>query len=256
MKLAFLFPGKEAEKEANPEFFRSLQGTIDSVKRPDTDVRIYALPNNLPDEGEMAYWYVHPKMFSAMIGIAKKAEKDGADAVVVGCVGSTDAEYGIKEVLDIPAVGIGESCLLMAQVVGQSFSILTYDNKIGAWIDRMVREKHLEDFCVSVRPANISLNEMMGRNAMAKIYQKVLVQAKKAVEEDRADVLVNGSAGFAGLADYLRKRVEVPVVDAVEAGIKFGEMFADLKKSKNLMQSKYATYRSSPNMDKVLQKYF
>ncbi len=256
MKLAFIFPGKESEKEANPAFFKSLKDTIDSVKRPDTSVKIYALPNDLPDEAEMAYWYVHPKMFSAMIPVARQAQKDGCDAVVIGCVGSTDAEYGIKEVLDIPAVGIGESCLLMAQVLGQSFSIMTYDNKIAAWIDRMVRERHLEDFCVSVRPANIPLDEMMGRNAMAKIYERVLNQARLAVSEDRADVIVNGSAGFAGLADYLRKHVEAPVVDAVEAGIKFGEMFADLKKSKNLYQSKVATYKSSPNLDKVLKKYF
>lgn len=256
MKLAFIFPGKESEKEANPAFFKSLKETIDSVKRADTKVEIYALPNDLPDEAEMAYWYVHPMMFSGMIGVARKAQKDGADAVVIGCVGSTDAEYGVKEVLDVPAVGIGEASLLMAQVLGQNFSIMTYDNKIAAWIDRMVRERHLEDFCVSVRPANIPLDEMMGRNAMAKIYERVLTQAKLAITEDRADVIVNGSAGFVGLADYLRKRVDAPVVDAVEAGIKFGEMFADLKKSKNLYQSKVYTYRSSPNLDKVLGKYF
>jgi Asp/Glu/hydantoin racemase len=256
VKLAFIFPGKESEKDANPAFFKSMRETIDSVRRPDTTVEIYALPNDLPDEAEMAYWYVHPKMFSAMIGVARRAQKDGMDAVVVGCVGSTDAEYGIKEVLDIPAVGIGESCLLMAQLLGQNFSIMTYDNKIAAWIDRMVRERHLEDFCVSVRPANIPLEEMMGRSSMARIYERVLNQAKLAITEDRADVIVNGSAGFVGLADYLRKRVEAPVVDAIEAGIKFGEMMADLKKSKNLYQSKVYTFKPSPNVDKVLGKYF
>lgn len=256
MKLAFMFPGREVEKTNNPSFFKSLEATIKSVKRPDTEFKIYALPNDLPEENEMAYWYVHPKMFSAMIGVAKQAERDGNDVVVIGCVGSTDAEYGIKEVLDIPAVGIGESCLLLAQILGQNFSLLTYDNKIGAWIDRLVRERHLEDFCVSVRPANVSLAEMMERGAMDKIYQKILTQAKLAIEQDRAEVLVNASAGFAGLADYLRKRVDAPVVDAVESGIKFGEMMADLKKSKGLYQSKVACYRSSPNMDKVLKQYF
>lgn len=256
MKLAFLFPGAESEKKANPTFFESLKGTIDSVKRPDTNVEIYAIPDPLPPEAEMAYWYVHPMMFSAMVPVAKKAERDGCDAVVVGCVGSTDAQYAIKEILDIPVVGIDEASFLMAQVLGQSFSILTYDNKIAAWIDRLVRDRHLEDFCVSVRPANISLSEMMERGSMDKIYNKILEQAKLAISEDRADVVVNGSAGFAGLADYLRKRIDAPVVDAVEAGIKFGEMMADLKKSKNLLQSKVATYRASPNTDKVLAKYF
>jgi allantoin racemase len=255
MKLAFLFPGRDVERENNPTFFKSLKATIESVKRPDTSVEILTLPNSLPEETEMAYWYVHPTMFSALIRVAKRAERDGFDGVVIGCVGSTDAEYAIKEVLDIPAVGIGESALLLAQVLGQNFSILTYDNKIAAWIDRLVRERQLENFCVSVRPANISLGEMMGRGSMAKIYRKVLTEARLAVSEDRAEVLVNASAGFAGLADYLRKRVEAPVVDAVEAGIKFGEMLADLKKSKGLYQSKVAAFRSSPNTAKVIEKY-
>jgi Asp/Glu/hydantoin racemase len=256
MKLAYIFPGRDAERKDNPSFFKSLKAAMDSVKRPDTSISILTLPGRLPGEAEMAYWYVHPKVFSAMIPVAERAQRDGFDAVVIGCVGSTDAEYAIKEVLDIPAVGIGESALLLAQVLGQNFSILTYDNKTAAWIDRLVRERHLEDFCVSVRPLNVSLGEMMGREAMARIYQRVLREARLAASEDRAEVVVIGSSGFAGLADYLRKRIKTPVVDPVEAGIKLAEALADLKQSKNVYQSKAAAYRSSPNTAKVLGEYF
>jgi len=255
MKLAFIFPGREQDLKSSPSFYQSLQNTIESVKRPDTSYEILSLSNSLPEENEMAYWYVHPRMFSALIGAAKRAEKNGFDAVIVGCVGATDAEYGVKEVLDIPAVGVGESALLLAQVLGQNFSILTYDNKIAAWIDRMVREQHLEHRCVSIRPANIPLGEMLARGGLAKIYRKLLVETKKAVSEDRAEVVVNASTGFVGLADYLRKHVDVPVVDAVEAGVKFAEMLADLKKTKNLYQSKVACYKASPNALEVIQKY-
>ena len=256
MRLAFVFPGRDVDKENNPSFFKSLQATIESVKRPDTSVEILTLPDSLPEETEMAYWYVHPLMFSALVATAKRAEEQGFDAVIVGCVGATDAEYAIKEVLDIPAVGVGESALLLAQVLGQNFSLLTYDNKIAAWIDRLVYERHLQDICVSVRPANISLGEMMARGSMEKIYKKVLAQAKLAISEDRAEVVVNASTGFAGLADYLRKHIDAPVVDAVEAGVKFAEMLADLKMSKNLYQSKVAAYKPSPNAAKVIKEYF
>ncbi|MDA4114716.1 MAG: aspartate/glutamate racemase family protein [Thaumarchaeota archaeon] len=256
MRLAFVFPGRDVDKKNNPSFFRSLEATIDSVKRPETSVEILTLPDSLPEETEMAYWYVHPLMFSGLVAAAKHAEEEGFDAVIVGCVGATDAEYAIKEVLDIPAVGVGESALLLAQVIGQNFSLLTYDNKIAAWIDRLVYERHLQDVCVSVRPANISLGEMMARGAIEKIYKKVLAQAKLAVSVDRAEVVVNASTGFAGLADYLRKHIDAPVVDAVEAGVKFAEMLADLKKSKNLYQSKVAAYKPSPNAAKIIKQYF
>ena len=106
-----------------------------------------------------------------------------------------------------------------------------------------------------MRPANISLGEMIGRGQMARIYRKLLAEAKRAISEDRAEVLVNASTGFVGLADYLRKRIDAPVVDAAEAGVKFAEMLADLKKTKNVYQSKVACYRASPNMEKVIKAY-
>lgn len=255
MKLAYLFPGRTADRDDNPEFFHSLEATIEGVKRRDTSVEIITLPDSLPEEGEMAYWYAHPKMFSAMIVAAKRAEKAGFDGVIVGCVGATDAEYGVKEVLDIPVVGVGEAALLLAQVLGQNFAILTYDGKVAAWVDRLLRERHLEDFCVSVRPANVTLAEMMARGALPKIYRRILKEARAAIVEDRAEVIVNGSTGFAGLADYLRKRVAAPVIDPVESGVKFAEMLVDLKKAKNLYQSKVASFRSSPNAEKVIAEF-
>ena len=104
-KLAFLFPGRDADRENNPSFFKSLEDTIQSVARADTSFEIFTLPNSLPEETEMAYWYVHPLMFSSLIAAAKRAEDAGFDVVVIGCVGATDAEYAIKEVLNIPRWG-------------------------------------------------------------------------------------------------------------------------------------------------------
>lgn len=256
MKLAFLYLAREAERKPNAKVFESLEKTIESVKRADTAVKVCLLRDSAPPDGEMGYWYMHPKMYTEMIPVAMQAQDDGFDAVVIGCVGSTDAEYAIKEVLDIPVVGIGESCLHLAQIYGQNFSIITYDNKVAAWIDRIVREQHLEDFCVSVRPAGVSPREMHERGSMSTIYRKLLREAKLAVSEDRAEVVVNASAGFVGVADYLRKHVDAPVVDAVESGIKFGEMLADLKKSKNLYQSKVACFRPSPNASQMVAKYY
>ena len=256
MRLAYLHPGKESDKKVTPEFFTALEGVIRSVARPETSFEIWGLEGKLPEEDEMAYWYVHPKIFSAMIANAKRAENEGFDGVVIGCVGATDAEYAIKEVLDIPVAGIGESALLLAQILGQNFSILTYNNKIAAWIDRLVSEHHLGDKCVSVRPANISLGEALGRDAMAAIREKMLTQARKAMEEDRAEVIVNASAGFVGMADYLRKNIEAPVVDSVESGVKFAEMLVDLRKAKGLLHSKVASFQASPNTDKVIAEFF
>src|ERR1700722_12515560 len=88
MRLAYIHPGKESDKQVTPEFFKEMEGAIRNVVRPDTSFEIWGLPGNLPEEDEMAYWYVHPKIFSGMIANAKRAEKAGFDGVVIGCVGA------------------------------------------------------------------------------------------------------------------------------------------------------------------------
>ncbi len=255
MKLAYLHPGRESRKKVTPEFFRVLEGVIRSVARPDTTFEIIGLPETLPEEKELIYWYVHPMLYNELIVAAKRAEKDGFDAVVIGSVGATEAEYAIKEVLDIPVVGIGESSLLLAQILGQNFSLLTYNNKVAAWMDRLMREHHLGDRCVSIRPANVTLTQLLSRESMNDVFERMLDQAKKTLEEDRAEVIIVASAGFVGLADYLRKNVSAPVVDAVESGIKFAEMLSDLKKSRNLYHSKVACFQASPNASKVIDEF-
>ena len=55
------------------------------------------------------------------------------------------------------------------------------------------------------------------------------------------------------MADYLRKRIDAPVVDPIETGVKFAEIMVDLHKSKGLLQSKVLTYKGSPNVDKFLR---
>ena len=47
--------------------------------------------------------------------------------------------------------------------------------------------------------------------------------------------------------------MRAPVVDPVEAGVKFAEMLVDLHRSKGLLHSKLLSYKPSPNTDKILR---
>lgn len=252
MRILYLYPGKESDKEKIPGYFAALKNSIKEVARPDTEVEIRGLSEKVMEELEMIYWYSHPQVVVDMMVEAKKAERDGFDAVVIGCVGAVEAEFCLKEVLDIPVAGVSESCFLLVQMLGPNFSMLTYNDKVAAWLRRTLRDYDLESKCVSIRPAGVELEELLSREAEHKVKEKMLAEAKKAINEDKAEVILVASAGFVGLADYIRQGVEAPVVDPVEAGIKFAEMLVDFKKTKNLYHSKVATYRGSPNTDKEL----
>jgi len=254
MKLMYLHPGKESDRDLFSKWFRRVEEIIKEVVRPDTTFEIGFLPEGLPYLKEGMYWYAQPRLYGEMVAVAKKAEKDGFDAVVIGCVGSTPAEYGAKEALDIPVVGIGESAFLLAQILGQNFALLTYNRKVAAWLDKVIREHHLEDICVSIRSADVEWHDFI--EGGTGFYQRILEQAKKAIDEDRTDVIIPASGGFAGLAQYLRKYVKAYVVDPIEAGVKFAEVLSDLKKATDLYQSRGPCFQSSPNTEKVLKSIY
>jgi len=254
MKAVFLHTGKESEKDTEglSNWLNNVKKTIDGIKRSDMEVELRGCSDAIYPESEVFYWYSHPQIVVDMIKEARKAEREGFDAVIIGCVGQVEAEYAIKEALDIPVIGVGEACFLLAQVLGTNFSILTYSRKSAAWCDRILREYKLEDRCVSTRIANVTLDELFSGEHVKEIYEKMLCQAKKAVEEDRAEVIVSASTGVAGLADYLRERLDAAIVDATEAGVKIAEMLIDFKQKKNLYQSKAACYQASSDIAKYM----
>lgn len=251
MRLLFLVMVRESEKKTRPDFFKALESAISQVARPGTEVKIQGLSDIFPDTSEALYWYAQPRATDELCYLARKGEKEAYDGVVIGCVGAVEAEYAIKEALNIPVVGVSESSFLLALLLGVNFSLLTYADKTYAWLYRTVRQYGLEHKCASIRQAEIGVKEMLSKGDVA--YEKTLEQAQLAIKEDRAEVIVLGSIGYAGMADYLRKRIDAPVVDPIETGVKFAEIMVDLHKSKGLLQSKVLTYKGSPNVDKFLR---
>jgi allantoin racemase len=72
------------------------------------------------------------------------------------------------------------------------------------------------------------------------LVRAVLEQARRAVEEDHAEVICLGCAGFAGLEDAIRAELGVPVVDGVAAAVRLAEAVVGL----GLTTSKRWTYAS------------
>jgi len=223
-----------------------------AVKREDTQVEVLGILGKMPSQAEMVYWYAHPFMTLGMVRRVAELTPGEYDGVIIGDVGGQEAEYALKELLDIPVVCVGQACFLLAHTLGRNFSILTYNDKVAAWLERILREYGFTSRCVSIRPAGIELSSALSRETEQEMYDQLLNQAKRALADDHAEVIVNGSAGFVGLAERLRHDLPVPVVDPVEAGVKFAEMLVDLTKAVGLYHSKVSTWKGSPNSRKYL----
>lgn len=250
-RILYLYSGKESDKKKMPAYFASLQEAMKHISRDDTRIEIRGLSDRIPDASEMVYWYSHSIVVQEMIEQARKAQKEGFEAVIIGCFGNVEAEYALKEILDIPVVGVTEAGFLLASALATRFSMIAYNRKVVPWLERTIREYSLEDRLSSIRTIDMELERVLARKAAEEIQRRMLEQAKRAIWEDRAEAIILASAGMVGEAEYIARKLNVPVIDPVEASIKFAEMLIDLKKKRNLYHSKIACWRSSPRLKNI-----
>lgn len=136
----------------------------------------------------------------------------GHDAVVVACF-SDPGLAALREVLDIPVVGIGESAYLTAAMLGARFSVVTPGLRVAPMVHEAVQAAGLTSRFGGVTLIDDSVIHAADRTP-------VLVEGvARAVATQAAEVVVLGGAVFAGLAGAVAAASEVPVVGSVEAAV-------------------------------------
>lgn len=148
------------------------------------------------------------------------------DAVVLACFGDPGLA-ALKEISDVPVVGMADASILQACALGKRFSIVTGGERWKEMLEEFVASQGLSARLASVRTvaptgADIARNP---KAAMALLAKGCIACAR----EDGADVVILGGAGLAGLAAKLKGKVDVPLLDGVAAAISMAESLARQK---------------------------
>jgi Asp/Glu/hydantoin racemase len=141
-------------------------------------------------------------------------EFDGAIIAAFGDPGL----FAARELFDIPIVGMAEAAMLTACMAGRRFGLVTFARALGPWFEECVRSHGLWERCAGIRMLDGPFREIAEVGAEK---EDLLVElAKRAVEEDKADVLILAGAPLSGLAERVADRIPVPVIDQVVAAVK------------------------------------
>lgn len=213
---------------------------IEEIKRPDVKVTVVHL-----SEGpvHLEYHYYEHLIMHEMLQIIRKAEKDGYDAVVIGCFYDPGLREA-REIVSIPVIGPAEASMHVAAMLGHKFSIIVGRRK---WIPKMEDNIYLyglEKKLASFREINFTVN-MMAKEP-EKMKEAIYNEARKAIEEDGAEVIVLGCTVESGFAKELTQKLGVPVLDSVVISWKIAEMFADIYKKMGITHSKVYGYETPP----------
>ena len=240
IKILWISPGTGAG-----EFDNRIKRIFDSIKRDDVEVDVTRLSKGPP---HLEYKSYEPLILVETLEKIVEAERNGYDAVIIGCFDDPGLQEA-RELVSIPVIGPGETCMHIACMLGHKFSIVTVKKEALARTEDHVFMYGLEKKLASFRFLNIGVLEM--KKEPERTYEAILRESKKAIEEDDAEVIVLGCTVETGFMEQLIKELKVPVIDAAVVSFKFAEMLADLKKKTRLSHSKIYGYKS-PSKDEML----
>src|SRR5713226_845740 len=157
------------------------------------------------------------------------------DAVVMAGFGEHGRD-GLLELIEQPVFEICEASAHVAMMIGRAFSVITTLQRSVPAVEDRLRLAGLADRCASIRATGLGTLDV-DRDPKGSM-KTIVAEARKAVEEDHAEVICLGCAGMAGLEEAITSELRVPVIDGVGAAVRIAEAVVGL----GLKTSKRSTY--------------
>lgn len=154
-----------------------------------------------------------------------RAEKEGFDAVVINCFDDPGL-HAARERVRILVLGIGETSIITALLLGHRIAIISTGRNARALYHKKALELGILDRVAYTGGIGLGVLEM--REDLDLLKNQVLAEARKAIEEYGAEVIVLGCGGFIGLTKELEEALGVPVIDPSLTTFKVAEALASI----------------------------
>jgi Asp/Glu/hydantoin racemase len=192
---------------------------------PETDVECVPVRNSatLVDSPYEALVF---DMYIAEAGL--RAEDEGYDAVVMDTV-SDSGLSALRSRLSIPVMGPGLVSYAVAIMLGKRFSIVTMWDKWRHLYEKNLDTYHLWEKCASIRAVNIPPDvEALFTGKEEEMFRTLTDEARKAIDDDGADVILLGSTTMHQAGDYMAEHLPAPVINPGPVAIKLTETLVEL----------------------------
>lgn len=201
MKILIINPNSSVEMSA------AIQNVAEIYANGDFEVKTVPTPN----APEYIDYYTDQALAApGMMQIVKENEAE-YDAFIVACHCDPNLDL-LKQITDKPVVGIGEASMKLATMLGHSFSVVSAGKHSIPNKRALVHKYGLDNDCASVRGPKDDFDDPT-------VEGPYLNAAQIAMEEDLAEVIVLGCAGFAGMSEKMSAELGVPVLDGVVSAL-------------------------------------
>jgi Asp/Glu/hydantoin racemase len=192
-RIAVLAPfAADPDNEALRQMFKQIVITnLEKIKEDDTQIEFFLLNKGFTDPDFFPYYVFNIRNNQEFFEAALSLRDQGFDALVLHCASDPHLDP-IRQVLDIPVVGVFQAGLLMSFMMGYRFGVVTFNDLVVPIFENIVQQYGLGAKAVRVRATNSTGEEMMGAFLDAHDTIEKFSSVARECIADGAEVLVPG----------------------------------------------------------------
>jgi allantoin racemase len=239
-----------------------LRRILNQIKDPDTEIEVHGITKigGLADQ----FRYLEYLETGEVMENVQTAMRNGFDAFLIGNIGDPGIRE-CREIANIPVLGLCETSLHLACMMGANFSLVTINEKFTPRIVENVTRYQLDKRLAAVNRMKIDrINDLdagfTDKQARDRIVKQFLKAADANVEQGAEVVIAAGGVVMALLADAGVHEASkgTPILNGIVALVKAGEMAVKLDR---IMGGRFTSKRlqyAPPGTDQIdeIRKYY
>lgn len=251
-----------SRQKAWGHYNEALRRILDRVKDPDTEIEVHGITKRggLADQ----FHYLDYLESGEVMENVQIATRRGFDAFLIGNIGDPGI-HACREITTMPVLGLCETALHTACLMGRNFSLVTINEKFTPRIIDNVHRYKLERRLAAVNRMTIDrINDLDAgfTNAAARkrIFDQFMKAADANVEQGAEVIIAAGGVVMALLAEFgvHEAAKNTPILNGIVSLVKMGEAAVKMNR---IMGGKFLSkrlYYAPPGGDQIdeIRRYY
>jgi len=251
-----------SRQKAWGHYNEALRRILDRIKDPDTEIEVHGITKRggLADQ----FHYLDYLESGEVMENVQIATKRGFDAFLIGNIGDPGI-HACREITTMPVLGLCETALHTACLMGNNFSLVTINEKFTPRIIDNVHRYKLERRLAAVNRMTIDrINDLdegfVKASARKRIFEQFMKAADANVEQGAEVIIAAGGVVMALLAEFgvHQAAKNTPILNGIVSLVKMGEAAVKMNR---IMGGKFLSkrlYYAPPGSDQIdeIRKYY
>jgi allantoin racemase len=251
-----------SRQKAWGHYNEALRRILDRVKDPGTEIEVHGITKRggLADQ----FHYLDYLESGEVMENVQIATQRGFDAFLIGNIGDPGI-HSCRELTHMPVLGLCETALHTACMMGQNFSLVTINEKFTPRIIDNVHRYKLERRLAAVNRMTIDrINDLdegfVKASARKRIFDQFMKAADANVEQGAEVIIAAGGVVMALLAEFgvHSAAKNTPILNGIVSLVKMGEAAVKMNR---IMGGKFLSkrlYYAPPGSDQIdeIRKYY